>query len=223
MSLLGGGGGGLPIKGDQARAIAAFRRDWTLGASATPTEIATTSAGGGTVSRGRVFHTLSTDGTADAHAYLGASGGAVRAEVGLYIGLFHWASDSQAIADLAEAFEIGFISPGTEDSDDLAAFRPAVGDETQGNIRVDSSGADSDGTFSYPALKNEAHPYAIVIDYDLGETRFYVDRHWAVDGPDATIAATPDQVQEPGFQILSNGNDADEGIRCHAIGIRYVP
>lgn len=76
----------------------------------------------------------------------------------------------------------------------ITCFNPGAGDSTDGNIRVDDGGSDTDGSISYPTLTTLQY-YEVVIDYVDGETRFHVNSHEPIDGSGAavaTLAATTD-------------------------------
>jgi len=104
-----------------------------------------------------------------------------------------------SIANLADDHFIGIVNTvDFNDSDNCAYFRPHIGDNTSGNVRVDNNGTDNDGSLSYPTINRQAHSFAVLADYDgnylsAGETGFYVDADpRRGDSPDVTISAVPD-------------------------------
>jgi len=88
----------------------------------------------------------------------------------------------------------GFNASGT--SDNVAVFRPHMGDSTSGNVFVDQAGTDNAGTVSYPNT-NQINTYTVLLDYSgeyltSGSTGFYINSDpRRGDGADATISAVP--------------------------------
>lgn len=109
-----------------------------------------------------------------------------------------WGSDVN-ISSLTARIITGLAKSGDnpDSNDNIACFRPHVGDNTNGNVRVDASGTDSDGTLSYPDL-TKMHTYTVLMDFagnylNANTTGFYIDSDpRRGDTADETIPAVPD-------------------------------
>lgn len=120
-----------------------------------------------------------------------------------------------AIGSLGDVHAIGYAATGNNPggANDVAVFRPTVGDSTTGNVRVDNGGTDTDGSLNYPAI-DAARDYTVLIDdagtyLTAGHTGFYVDGDpRAGDTPDVDLAATPGHGTRNDFGVFysSNGN-----------------
>lgn len=203
----------------------AFRIFHTAGGDTFSPDLDTAASGGGSVTKSQLDTTLSTDGTADALAYLRISTRPFDMATGALLGQFLVRID-QAIGSHAHEHIFGFVSGKEGGENDLAGFRPSVGQDTAGNVRVDNGGTDTDGSITYPTLNGNVNFYAIVVDLDDSETRFYVNKDPVSGSPDATLAAVPGSVPPPGFVIedtSGTGSDSSEALRVQAVGLAYYP
>lgn len=135
------------------------------------------------------------------------------------------------IENLSDKHFFGLIRRDEDDVDNIAAFRPHIGNNTAGNVRVDSDGINSDGSISYPDI-NEMHTYRILIDYagyynTAGSTAFYVDSDPRVnDSADVTLSKTPNISTDTmrrylGAGYVSNGNEQE--MKVQHIGVEWRP
>lgn len=107
-------------------------------------------------------------------------------------------ASNNAIGNLSDHHLIGcvdrFIDPTR---DNIAVFQPDVGDETSGNVVVDSGGTDNDGSVTFPSDLTEYNTYTVLLDFagvylTADHTGFYVNGDPRKgNSPDADIAAVP--------------------------------
>lgn len=105
-----------------------------------------------------------------------------------------------------------------ETTNDIAIFDPRQGNNTTGNVRVDSNGTDTDGSVDFGTIEDTATRLVVLIDYagnylTAGHTGFYVDGSpLEGDTPNADLDATPSfnrNIMATGIQYVSNGNSND--------------
>lgn len=134
--------------------------------------------------------------TAGEHAFCGSMTlGAMDDGADRVICGFHYVEGADVGAAAYDEPVIGIASSGSPDAtgQDIAIFNPGAGQTTSGNIRVDDSGVDTDGTITYPNM-NRQHWMEVVVDYADTETRFYIDNSeltGSEDGAIGTLAAVP--------------------------------
>lgn len=206
----------------QARTIGMASYGTPLG-PALPEQAGTNTSTGGSATQNDRFVQLSTDATVGENASVFITGIPYSVQTGLIVGWFHW-QVNQAQGSLAEDIYVGFANRMDPSGNDRAVFRPDVGDNTDGNIEVDNGGTTTTGTLDYPPV-NDVLPYAIAIDNDRGETRFYYNNANPLQpgAASATISATPGSVRTPMIGILSAQTDAAEAIDGWYLRWLYVP
>lgn len=115
-----------------------------------------------------------------------------------------------SIANLTESIGVGCGSTATDtpfNEQDIAGFRPQVGDNSTGNVRVISGATTADGSVSYPSL-GEIHEYTVLLDYagnylTSGSTGFYIDKDpRRGDTANEIISETPTSGDDRGFGLF---------------------
>lgn len=212
---------GIPITALQARTIGAFRQFAAAGPDR-PTNLNYDTSAGGTATQNVDNVELSTDATAAEHAAASMDATIELVDSGLMITHFG-VSPQQDIGNLAEGYEWGITSPTDLDVNEIAVFRPHAGQNTSGNVRVDSGGTNNDDSVTFPDFSDGPDYYSVVVDMDLSETRFHINSNPLIDPPEARISAAPNAIRVPSAAIHSQETDSSEVLEVFFIGWMYIP
>jgi hypothetical protein len=122
-------------------------------------------------------------------------------------------------ANLAGYHSLGVVRRAGSVGAGRAAFNPHVGDAAAGNVHVNGT----DGTLDYPDDLTAPHPYAVEVDRDAGETRFWVSQAPWGASPEETIAAIPDRGYPIGSKAYQSGDASSQELRLHQLTVVMVP
>ncbi|WP_436933704.1 hypothetical protein [Halovenus marina] len=138
----------------------------------------------------------------------------------------------RSISDFSDQVFVGMFEESLSDdvtATNVALFAPAQGDQTAGNVRVDSNGTDADGAVNYPTMDNQLHSYTVLIDIDgiylsAGHTGFYIDSDPRKgDSPDADLAAIPDFESQRVFGWAYKSADPAHRAFCDYLEVGWRP
>lgn len=142
----------------------------------------------------------------------GSSGGANYLSGVVLIKVTYGSGDS--ISSLGDKHILGVTRDtlDPDELDDIAVFRPHVGDNTTGNVRVNNNGTITDESITYPDI-TEYNNYVVLIDnqgtyLSSGSTGFYINSDPREgDDPNAIISDTPSLENQngPGIYYTCKG------------------
>ncbi|WP_436931661.1 hypothetical protein [Halosimplex halobium] len=184
--------------------------------------IVTNSSTNGTVNRfqGKGIELSSGDGTTDEHAGVVTGyndprpmrgGTGAKTLLQMFVGL---GNDPENMTDKAE---VGYINNlGNFDRDDTVSvqlgggtnrFRVNKGSGTTETVQLSGSsfGAELDNP------RQEFH-ISILIDWEVPESKLWINRQPLVDDPDATISERPNEDRAHGVTVYGDGGDGSETV-----------
>lgn len=131
-------------------------------------------------------------------------------------------------SNLNDEHAIGMGVRGFESGIFFAVFRPHVGDNTSGNVYVESNSGTTTKAISYPDIQ-KLHNYTVLLDYsgeylNSNHTGFYIDADPRKgDSPNADISDIPEASGDDrsfGLFYTSTGNDQPMGCNHLEVSIQ---
>lgn len=139
---------------------------------------------------------------------------------GIAIAYIAWYSNTE-VNNMNADYYIGFND--IDNTLSRVCFRPNVGEDTDGNVFVRDGAETYTGSVTYGSMGTPWSQYAILIDFDTGQSKFYINGNPLTSSPDETISAVPDTLDSVGAEIESHGGDSGEVMYVSYIAQRYIP